>query len=166
MKAFVAAFFTLFALIIIGTLVVMKIQFNQNCTGFLKRAADANTVETAKAQLDKSIDYLDLHNMTTGYTSVLWQTPDEDIEFWFNNLKSASAELAKVDSTTTSLEKTNILMKLRETLLDAGEKGEKLTVPDGLYKYPDNKFWVFMSICAGIILIGGIISILIWIDNN
>ena len=49
--------------------------------------------------------YLEEKNLTSGYTSALWKTPDEDIEFWYNNLKSAQLELSKVDSTTSTLEK-------------------------------------------------------------
>ena len=41
-------------------------------------------------------------------------------------------ELMKVDSTTTQLERTNLLMKLRETLThNDGENGTSVTYPDG-----------------------------------
>lgn len=144
------------ALSIFAITFLKSIQMTQNCTGYLKRAADATTVETAKEQLQKAIQYLEANNLTKGHTSVLWQTPDEDIEFWYKNLKSSENELSKVDSTTTSIEKTNLLMKLRETLLDNGEKGDKLTVPKGLSRYPNNAMWGILRWIATIIVIGSL----------
>ena len=151
MKVFIATVLAILALAIFATRITKNVSMNQNCTGYLKRAADANTVETAKEQLQKSIQYLESNNLTKGYTSVLWKTPDEDIEFWYKNLKASESELMKVDSTTSSMEKTNLLMKLRETLLD---NGDKLTVPNGLSRYPNNGMWGILTCLAMLIIIG------------
>ena len=157
MKVFIATVLAVLALSIFAIRITKSVSMKQNCTGYLKRAADANTVETAKEQLQKSIQYLEANNLTKGYTSVLWQTPDEDIEFWYKNLKASESELMKVDSTTASMEKTNLLMKLRETLLDNGEKGDNLTVPSGLSRYPNNGMWGILTWLAILIIIGLII---------
>ena len=110
----------------------------QNLTGYLKRAADANNIELAASQLQTSIDYIEKNKLTTGYTSVLYKTPDEDLGFWYNNLKASKAELDKTINSST-LEKTNLLLKLRETLLDEGEKGSHITYPKGIDIFPNNK---------------------------
>ena len=157
MKVFIATVLAVLALSIFAITITKSVLMEQNCTGYLKRAADANTVKTAKEQLQKSIQYLEANNLTKGYTSVLWQTPDEDIEFWYNNLKASESELMKVDSTTSSMEKTNLLMKLRETILDNGEKSDNLTVPSGLSRYPNNGMWGVLSWLATLIIIGLII---------
>lgn len=157
MKIFIATILTILALSIFGVVIVKNITLNQNCTGHLKRAADANTVETASAELETAIDYLEKNNLTTGYTSVFWKTPDEDIEFWYNNLKASQNELSKVDSTTSSLEKSNLLMKLRETLIDNGEKGDNLTVPQGLSRYPNNLLWGILMWVGAFVIVGLII---------
>lgn len=141
MKKIILTITLFIAMTIVVIIVVKNITLKQNCTGYLKRAADANTVEFAKEQLEKAISYLEAKNLTSGYTSVLWKTPDEDIEFWYKNLKASQTELSKVDSTTSSLEKTNMLMKLRETLIDVGDEGDELTVPKGLSRYPNNLLW-------------------------
>lgn len=159
MKIFIATVLAIFALSIFAIRITKSVSLKQNCTGYLKRAADANTVETAKEQLQKSIQYLEANDITKGYTSVFYQTPDEDVEFWYKNLKASENELMKVDSTTSSMEKTNLLMKLRETLLDNSEKGDKLTVPDGLSRYPNNGMWGILT-CFAIIIS---ISLLIWV---
>lgn len=158
MKGFIAALLFVIASVMVGTVVVKKISLEQNCTGYLKRAADANSVETAKAELNKAISYLEANQLTTGYTSVLWRTPDEDIEFFYKNLKASEVELSKVNETSSSLEKTNILMKLRETLLDNGESGDSLTYPDGLSRYPNNGFWGTILILG----IGLLFYLIIW----
>lgn len=165
MKGFIVVVLFMFSFAVFGTLIFKGVSLEQNCTGYLKRAADANTVETAKTELEKSIKYLEANNLTSGYTSVLYRTPDEDIEFFYKNLKASYAELSKVDSTTTSLEKTNMLMKLRETLLDNGEKGTELTYPSGLSKYPSNGLFFILTSLAVVTLIAGVVVILVELES-
>lgn len=145
MKVFITTVLAILALSILAIRITKTVSIKQNCTGYLKRAADANTVETAKEELQKSIQYLEDNNLTKGYTSVFWKTPDEDIGFWYKNLKESESELMKVDSTTSSMEKANLLMKLRETLLDNGKDGDHLTVPQGLSTYPNNGLWIILT---------------------
>lgn len=117
--------------------IVSNVAFDRNCEGYLKRAADANTVEMAAKELDKALQYMEASNLTTGFTSVVYTTPDEDISFWYNNVKASRDELKKIDDKATQLERTNVLMKLRETLLDTGEK-TSITAPSGISVYPFN----------------------------
>jgi hypothetical protein len=127
-----------------GGLIIRDITFTQNCGGFLKQAADANTIELAQEKLAKAAEYAEAKGLTEGYTSIIYKTPDEDIGFWFKNLTASLAELKSVDPNATLLEKTNVLMKLRESLLDDGDEGTKVTLPAGISKFPYNKsfFWV------------------------
>ena len=157
MKAVLAIFLALLSLSVFTVVTVKSIQLKQNCTGYLERAASANTVEEANVQLTKAIDYLEARELTTGYTSVLWRTPDEDIAFFYRNLKASQSELSKVDSTTTALERTNVLMKLRETLMDSYDGSDVITCPDGLSLYPNNTSWGILMWLAGLILLGLII---------
>ncbi len=147
----IAFFYILFCV------VYNSVQLEQNCTGYLKRAADANTVEIASGELAKAIRYLEENNLTSGYTSIFYKTPDEDIGFWYDNLKASLNELSNVDSNTSSVERTNLLMKLRETLIDNGESGDALTCPDGLSRYPNNGLWavgILISVLYFFFLIG------------
>lgn len=158
-KVLIGVLSLIFAFTIIGWSKILSIQMQRNCTGYLKRAADANTVETAKDQLHKAIAYLEENNLTKGYTSAIYNTPDEDIAFWFNNLKSSEQELDKVinSKTSSSTETSNVLMKLRETLIDNGEKGDHLTVPDGLSRFPNNLVWgIFRILAYGVVIICGL----------
>ena len=151
----VTAILLLLSLSIFGFRISKKVTFKQNVSGFLKRSADSNTIGLAKQELKRAVDYLEANNLTSGYTSILWETPDEDIGFWYQNLKATLNELENVQSEATTLEKTNILMKLRETLMDAGGEGkERVTLPDGINVYPNNKLWAFLMLCAftGLIL--------------
>ncbi len=120
---------------------VVAVKFSINVTDRLKRAADANTVGTAIKELDSVISYLEQNNVTEGYTSVIYETPDEDVGFWYNNLKSSLVELRSLPESSTTLEKSNALMKLRETILDSGKSSDKVTEPDGISRFPSNLAW-------------------------
>ena len=133
----------------------MRIDFNQNCKGYLKQAADANTVELALDRLDKALLYAERKGWTDGYTSILWKTEDENIGFWYDNLKASRQELILVQN-SSQLEQTNVLMKLRETLTESTDQGTAITYPAGLWKYPHNGLY---AVLAWIVNILGFISL-------
>ena len=147
---------TIISTIWVGVMIwftVLNVQFKQNCTGYLQQAADANTVELAMDRLDKAIETVEKNNWTEGYTSVLWKTEDENIGFWYTNLKVSRGELENALD-ATQMEQTNVLMKLRETLLDVGEKGTKITYPEGLYVYPYNLEFGILAWAINILMFG------------
>ena len=157
MKQFTIILLAILALAGTGAVIYKRIDFNQNCSGRLERAANANTVELAVKELDAAIQYAEAKGYTTGYTSVIYRTPNEDVEYWYNNLCASRQELLNLSDNTSTLEKTNTLMKLRETLTDTGEKGTRVIYPTGLQFYPHNFLWgilrwfiwiAFMAICA------------------
>lgn len=155
----------LFALCGLGIVIsqfVIAIQMKQNMTGYLKQAADASSVETAMVELKKSLDYLEEHEMTEGYTSIFWKTEDENVGFFYNNLKGSYNELSLVTDSTSQLEKSNLLMKLRETIIDHGSDGDKITIPDGLHKFPHNFAWMLMNIIAGLFFVAAFVC---WLES-
>jgi hypothetical protein len=137
--------------------VVKEVQFDRGCEGYLKRAADANTIDLAKEQMQIALKYIEDNGLTQGYTSVIYNTPDEDVGFWYKNLKASYAELCTVTPETSQLERTNVLMKLRETLLDTHDKGVSVTAPDGISVYPNNLAYFFFGLFSGILAFFGFI---------
>jgi hypothetical protein len=133
------------------TRVVKGVIFDRECEGHLKRASDANTISLAAKELTTAVDYLNARGFTEGYTSVFYRTPDEDIGFWYNNLSQSLTELKECPDDATQLEKSNLLMKLRETLLDDGQSGVRVTVPMGMSIYPYN-FLYFLWSLSGLLL--------------
>lgn len=130
---------------------ITEIQFDRNCQGYLKRAADSNTIELAQTELGKAVKYLEDNNLTEGFTSVVYNTPDEDVGFWYTNLKSALTELQTISKDASDLEKSNMLLKLRESLMD----NSKITVPQGMAFFPHNFGWVILQVIGGLILGAG-----------
>ena len=146
MKNIICLILVLVSVTIFGLRISKGVKFKQNVTGYLKRAADANTIELAEKELTKVIGYLEANNLTSGYTSLFWKTPDEEIDYWYQNLKASQVELQNLKS-ESALERTNVLIKLRETLVDVGER-TKVTVPEGMAVYPNNKLWAFLMLFA------------------
>lgn len=160
MKSFLlwgGLFSTIFCVVFV---IVLQIKLEQSCVGHLKRAADANTIERAQQELDVAIKYLENNNLTDGYTSILYRTPDEDINYWYNNLKESNDELLviiNIDS-TTNLEKSNQLIKLRETLLDnTDSSGDVVTYPAGLSRYPHNGLITLWFNLSWLFMVGGVL---------
>lgn len=145
---------------------VKAVQFETSCEQYLKRAADANTVETAKKELAKAISYAEAHNLTEGVVSVFLHQPENDVGYWYNNLTEAYDELDNLSEDATSLEKTNVLMKLRETLIDETESGVEVTIPNGISIYPNNVLYFWWGLLSGIICLGLWIKVLIACLND
>ena len=151
-----------FVLLILGVVICscvysLHVTFQQGCEGYLKQAADANSVELALDRLNKAVKYCEDNGLTKGYTSVFWRTEDENIGFWYQNLKTCQKELQMAKG-KSQLEQTNVLMKVRESLTDNGEKGTELTYPDGIEAYPNNvAIGVIALIGIACFIIGGLI---------
>lgn len=154
------------SLVIFTTIIVKYVSFNQQCGGYLERAANSNSIEMALEQVSIALEYIEENNFTTGYTSILWRTPDEDIKYWYDNLKTCQDELLSVTPEMSSLEKTNILMKLRESLTDNGKDGTKLIIPDGISRYPNNTMWGILLWLAGIAIVISGFGIAVVLDEN
>jgi len=146
--------------LLIGITTYKDISFKIDCGGHIKRAADANTVELAIQEMETVTTYLEREGMTSGYASILYRTPDEDVGFWYANLKSSLNELKKVRPETSQLERSNLLLKLRETLLDRGGQGdEKITAPHGISRYPNNVGFALLGILSLVLIIPGMICL-------
>ena len=153
-------YFALFIFSIVASYSVyvyyLNFDLKRNCTGYLERAANSNTVEIAKGELSKVISYLDTHGLNSGYTSIVYNTPDEDVSFWYANLKASQEELEKVDASTSAMEKSNLLLKLRETI--AGQEG--IIVPPGLAKSPHNLMYFFGFVISGFLVLWAVYLLL------
>lgn len=115
-------------------------EWNVNCTGRLKRAADASSIELATKELDSAINYIEKKGTTKGNTSIFFEIPSNDLEYWYTNLCTTREELKNLKPNASDFEKSNMLMKLRETLLDHDKEGESVTHPSYLSLYP--KQWL------------------------
>lgn len=140
----------IFALMGMGVPLIKKIQFNIGCGGYLKSAADAPTVELAKPELDVALRYMEDKGLTRGHSHLIIKNRQADVGYWYTRTKEARADLDTITEESTGLEKSNMLMKLRETLLDDGESGTKVTTPPHIPIYPHQWFWSIMCILGGL----------------
>lgn len=124
----------LLGLMIFG--VAQRIRFDRNCGGYLKRAAHASSVALAEKELGRAVGYLEQSDLTDGSTHSLIETPDTDISFWYQNLKSAHQELVDFPVDADHLTVSNHLMKLRETLVSARKNGSRIVKPPSITIYP------------------------------
>jgi len=143
--------FTLIFIPFMTMAIIKSVQFGFNCEAYIKRAADANTIEMAKAELAKAIEYAEENDLTEGIVSIFLKNPKNDLEFWYNNMKAAYEELEELPEDSTPLEKTNVLMKLRESLTDNdSSNGTTVTMPEGISLYPNNVLYFWWGIISGL----------------
>ena len=115
---------------------ICAFNFDRHCLQYLKRASDASTVELAKQNLEMAIKYLERNDLTSGVVVVFVSQPENDMGYRYANLTASLQELKKVTDQTTQLERSNILIKLRETLLDHTANGTAVTHPHDISLYP------------------------------
>jgi len=140
-------------LLTVGSIIAYKhVMFDRGCGGHLKRAADANSVEIATQELEVALTYMKENKLTEGYTSVIYTTPDEDVGFWYKNITASLEELKSLPPGASPLERTNVLMKLRETLLDKHDGSEKVTAPSGIAVFPANAMFAILLLIPATIL--------------
>jgi len=147
----------IFALVfIIGFIIIAGISFDINIGQHLKRAADANTLKLAQDELKQALQVIELRNLKEGNTSILIPAPSNDLDFWYKNLKASLGELdlALANTKMSQLEQSNVLMKLRETLLDDGGESLSVTCPAYVSMHPYQKI-IFVLV---IIIILGMIA--------
>jgi len=152
--------FALWAALRIGN----GVDFEQKCGGYLKLAGDANTIELAERYLAIAVKHCEDQDLTKGYTSVFYKTPDENIAFWYINLKASLDDLRSTPADAPQLVVSNVLMKLRETLLDGGDGKASVTCPDGISIYPNNKAFFAWGLISLIVAI--IAGIGLWRDSD
>ena len=155
-----------------GLRIYLAITFDIDVGDRIKRASDANQPELAMKEMDDLLQNIEDREICNDfprddcYTSILYNTPDEDISFWRQNLRQAREDLfvlqeriknGDVPPGEEHLVISNSLMKLRESLVDYGGEHPDPTVPDGISVYPHNFgfcLWSFLSLL--LILVGGV----------
>ena len=131
-----------YTLTILTVLTVKDIQADVNYLEYLDRAANANSCELCLEQLETAIASIEERGLTNGYTSILYNSPNENLTFWYTNIITCRDELLKVDENTTQLETSNLLLKVRESLTTRGENGSSVVIyPSGISLYPNNTLW-------------------------
>jgi hypothetical protein len=141
-----------------GVCIAKGIQFDAACGDYLMLAADANTIDVAEKHLTTAIEYLESNDLTSGYTKIFVYKPINDIGLWYENLKTAQNQLRNMQQTEyTELEASNMLMKLRETLLN---EGGGLTHPEGISMVENYTlmFWLNVLLWIPCWIIAGIIG--------
>jgi hypothetical protein len=130
-----------------------EIVFRKEIGGYMENAAAANTIELATKEMEKVMAAIDTKKYPPGFTSSLYNTPDEDVGFWVTNMRSSLEELKQIKSDAASLEKSNVLIKLRETLTEKEKDKSSVRVPDGISVYPHNTLFALWGWISAVLAI-------------
>ncbi len=139
--------------------------FRTEVGGYMQNAANANTVDLATKEMERVVKYIENRYAQPGFTSVVYNTPEEDVGFWVSNMRASLDELKQVKPETTSLEKSNILIKLRETLTHRTKDSTEISVPTGISVYPHNFGFMIWGVLSSLLAIVGVVLFLIGWDE-
>ena len=121
------------------------IVFDYQCKEYLSLAANANSIELAKTNLDKAIQYIEQNQLTSGNTAFFIKGPSTDLTSWYANLKACQKEVWTMDvKKGTVLEETNLLMKLRESLMSEG----LIIIPENIALHPNQLQYMIVLGCS------------------
>ncbi len=139
--------------------VILYYSFSIHCGGHMELAGSANSIELAKQEMGLVVKFAVDNQMTSGYTSVFFNTPDEDVGFWYSNMKSSLEELEAINPDASNLEKSNVLIKLRETVAHHSKDGTRITVPEGISVFPNNVGFFWFGMVSSVIGVLGALMI-------
>ncbi len=165
MKTLGFIFTTIGTILLIGLIIISIVCWYGNkvgCKDYLKLAGDAPTVQKANEFLEKALGYMERRGLTNGNSAFLFRTPSSDVGIWYNQVKGAQQTLVSIlakGEAVSQLEKDNALMKIREVVLDQGERGTKVTMPVHIMLFPLQSLFFVMLILGGVILIIGVIVV-------
>lgn len=126
--------------------VVLQISFYQNVTSYLQGAADANSVQLALDRMTPALNFLEETNRTEGYSHLLIKTEKVNVGFWYDNLVSAKKDVEEASNRTLGkLEESNLLLKLRETILN---NDGNVTKPSHIVLYPNQRIFIFFIVLS------------------
>lgn len=124
---------------------------------YLKLAADAPSLPLAERYLSTAIRNIESRGWTSGNTALIFKVPRLDLGLWYQNTNGAFVEvkaLVSMDQALTPVDRSNALVKLRETLMD----GNALTFPKWIELAPHNAFFFWATLLS---MLGSINSILV-----
>lgn len=166
MKAFFGVLLIIPLLAMITLRIYCRVMFDIECGDHMKLAAGTGSVELAKAEMAKVVQYLEGHGMTTGFTSIYYEGPEDDIGFFYKNVKSLLAEIEAVSDGATALEKSNMLMKAKEMLTHNKDGTIAITVPEGISIFPYNSRFIQLATLCFIIAMVGVVMVVQAIERK
>jgi len=138
----------------IMSMFIQSMELDRCCLQHLRLAANASTVDMAESQLRTAISWLERHKGKTGSTALIYRTPDTDYGYWLANLKASADELRQLGPDSTQTDRTNTLLKLRETIMDNDASGSYVAVPENLATFPCTGSYLCIMIAIAFSMVG------------
>lgn len=125
-----------------------SISYEKDVESHLEAAANAQTVEIATSELDIAIRNIEARGLTTGQTGILYNNQQNDIGFWYRNVKAARTTISELPTGADALTKSNTLMRMREGLQRHNGDGDSVIQPDNISLYPNQWMAAFGGLSA------------------
>ncbi len=144
------------------TMAYKEFSARRDVVDYLKLAADAPTLPLAERYLSTAVRNMEARRWTSGSTALIFKVPLRDLGFWYQNTKGALdaiETLIATDASLTPVDRSNALVKLRETLMD----GNHLTFPEWAELAPYNALFFWMVVVGAVGSIHSSCAFVAWI---
>jgi len=138
---------------VMGSMIYESCEYQAGFSSYVERAAYGNSYETVAPSLDAAIAYLENNDLTEGFTSVLYKTADEDLAWYYQNLKEIRADLDRAgpDGFYLPAEKDLLFLNLKTRLL---RSSGNVAAPIGISRFPHNTAYCILLWISTILLLG------------
>lgn len=144
-----------------GVRVYKSQYFDNHCAHHITRSIQEHKVlEHSINELNIAINYVEQHNLTTGYTSVFDYSADDDIDIFYRGLIEKRNYIQKLKDRDTELNSFIEFTEMR------GYTGQSVHIPDGISIYPYNVLYFIFSIVSGILFVIGMIGLITFFDEH
>lgn len=140
------------------TNIVADYHFDRDIGSHLKKAADSPTVGEAANQMDAALSAIEEQDLTGGNSAFIFKTEETSVETWYRQLKQVQTDLHDLPDDASPLERSNVLIKVRETILDSGSDGDYLTLPPYITVYPNHVGMLVWHLGNSLSVIGLVLS--------
>lgn len=131
--------------------------FAENCTAHIEKAATASSVEIAKEELALAIEYVEKNIYKEGNDAY----EDENVEYWYNNMKAAYEKLENVPADASEEAKSTVLLQINESLLKHTVLGKEVELPNNIKDYLSIVNYNVLCVISLIVLASCVVILLI-----
>jgi hypothetical protein len=141
-------------------------RFDDNCVYHLGEAMKStSSADYSKSEMERAVKYIEDRNLTSGFTSIVGNQPDENLSLWYYDIRGKQAYIDHLHDLPSDVRKDQIADHA-EYVNAFNMHRKDVDIPNGISIYPYNTLFFVWSMISIVMLLFGIIGVIIFIDQR